>query len=69
MSVADYEAIVKRLDELEPQQIAMLMGELRARMAQRPKRRLEDFLVVPDEARGTGEDWVGALREEWDARV
>lgn len=66
MSVTDYEAIVRRLDDLDPTQIAMLMGEIQARMAQRPRRRLEEFMAVPQEAKGTGEDWVRALRAEWE---
>ena len=68
MSTTTYDEIVGRLDELEPTQMAMLMGEIQTRIAQRPKRRLEEFLVPSGDAPGTGEDWVGALRAEWDDR-
>lgn len=68
MSVETYTEIVGKLDELEPEEIASLAGEIQARMAPTKKYRLEDFFVVPDEAKGTGEDWVGALRAEWDDR-
>lgn len=68
MSVADYEAIVQRLDGLEPAQLSMLEGEIRTRLASRKQYRLEEFLVPSGQPQGTGEDWVGALRAEWDDR-
>lgn len=68
MSVSTYEEIVRHLDELEPAQLARLMGELRARMTPQPRYRLEDFLLPSGKPNGSGEDWVGELRAEWDDR-
>ncbi len=68
MSTTNYKEIVGQLDALEPMQMAMLMGELQRRMVARPKYRLEEFLTPSRAAQGSREDWVGALRAEWDDR-
>ena len=68
MSTTSYEEIVGRLDELEPAQMATLIEEIQARMAAPKRYRLEDFMTPRPGVQGTGEDWVGKLRAEWDDR-
>ena len=68
MSATAFEEIVARRGGMDAAQMRMPMASLRTRMAPPKRYRLEDFMTPREGVRGTGEDWVGAMRAEWDDR-
>ena len=65
MPSAAYQDIVQRLDSLDLFESMELVTEIRARMAKRPKRTLEEFLDSRRDVEPSSEDWLTPLRDEW----